>query len=98
MRVEWWGTVRGGFEMPCVERGSRDIGASSSSPGDLGFLKLEFESFTQAHDDDDIPGSLGASTATHLQMLGRDRTPARPQTRARKTGERHVQFARFVCT
>ena len=37
-----------------------------------------YGSFTQAHDDDDIPGSLGAATATHLHMLGKDRTPARP--------------------
>lgn len=56
--------------------GDRDI---FILPGALGFFMFVKLSFTPAHDDDDIPGSLGASTATHLQQLGKDRTPARPQ-------------------
>lgn len=39
--------------------------------------------FTNAHDGDDMPGSLGAPTATHYEKLGRDRTPARPPVRVR---------------
>lgn len=38
-----------------------------------------YESFTQAHDDDEVPGSLGAPRASYLQKLGRDRTPERPR-------------------
>lgn len=47
--------------------------------GHLGFFMFMQLPFLPAHDDDDIPGSLGASTATDLQQLGKDRTLARPQ-------------------
>ena len=47
--------------------------------GHLGFFMSMKLSFTPAHDNDDIPGSLGASTVTRLQQFGKGWTLARPQ-------------------
>jgi hypothetical protein len=52
-------------------------------------------SFTPAHDDDDTPGSLGASTATHLQQLGKDRTPARPHNACAWNGREAYSVCSF---
>jgi hypothetical protein len=51
--------------------------------------------FTPAHDDDDTPGSLGASTATHLQQLGKDRTPARPHNACAWNGREAYSVCSF---
>lgn len=68
------GTVRAGWG--CAAAGTRANGYRdffNFTWGNGVFFKSVYESSTQAHDDDDIPGSLGAPRATHLQMLGRDR-------------------------
>ena len=60
-------------------KGDREVFISELAVGRL--LMFAYERLTTAHDDDGNPGSLGALTATHLQQLGRDRTPARPPIR-----------------